>query len=194
MKANLKNIQITDNFLPQRTYESFKESLCNHSDGPFWKWFPGQTMEGDGQGMFVALLYMDEFGPMLKKFEIVNMMLAPKLYKPSWWRIKLNCCFREPDNRFTGFHTDYGATKEDEFSEIGLNISEEVTRGGYGNMKTGIMYFSDTDGPTVFKAFPNFEVECKENRFVQFPSTYLHGNYAHTDGPARRLVLNMNWF
>ena len=45
-----------------------------------------------------------------------------------------------------------------------------------------------------WKAFPNFEVECKENRFVQFPSTYLHGNYTHTDGPARRLVLNLNWF
>ena len=193
MKANLKNIKITDNFLPQRTYEGFKKSLCDNTDTTYWKFFPGQAWEGDGQGMFVALIYGPD-RPLLQKYETVNSILSPILFQPVWWRMKLNCCFKETENRFVNFHTDFGEVKEDEFSESGINMSDQVTKAGFGNMKTGILYFSDTDGPTVFKAFPNFEVECKENRFVQFPSNYIHGNYTHTDGPARRLVLNLNWF
>ena len=194
MKANLKNIKITDNFLPQRTYESLKASLCDNSNDNYWKYFPGQAWEGDGQGMFAALFYARSEPNLPRPFGTIDSILAPILYKPVWWRIKLNCCFKEDENRFIYWHTDFAEIKEDEYSEAGINMSEEVTKGGFGNMKTGILYFSDTDGPTVFKAFPNFEVECKENRFVQFPSTYIHGNYTHTDGPARRLVLNLNWF
>jgi len=193
MKANLKQIKIVDNYLPDRTYAGFKRALIDCQEQGYWRYLPGQAEVGDGPGMYVAGIYHDHEVFTKKQFGMINQVLGERLIFPCWYRLKLNACGLEKENRLKGWHTDavYEVVDPD---NTGIDMNDMYVKRDYRYMKTGIFYFSDTDGPTVFKAFPNFEVECKQNRLLIFPSNYIHSNFSHTEGPARRCVLNMNWF
>jgi hypothetical protein len=92
-------------------------------------------------------------------------------------RARCNMMTSAPEKLLSNFHIDYSV--------------DGKPPPGIEHSKCAIFYLNTTNGPTVFK--DGTEVECIENRLVEYPTTYYHAATLCTDTKVR-VVINLNYF
>tara|TARA_R100001463_G_scaffold31973_1_gene71888 strand:- start:3361 stop:3858 length:498 start_codon:yes stop_codon:yes gene_type:complete len=165
-------MKIVDKFLTDQNFNSLKEELIYNQNVP-WLWSDRKVHKGDGTDTLVHMIYRDH-KPTSDYFKKVHSYFSLLLDVSSWLRIKMNCTWLDQESKVFGYHTDIG------------DLSNQQA-------KTAIYYCTTTNGPTVFEDSKE-EVDCIENRLLIFDSTRRHSGQSHTEGPARRLVINFNYF
>jgi len=162
-----KNVAFIDDFLPGDTFLSMTEQIMGDSFP--WFYSPFKTNAHESGGVFDSQLthtfYFDEKwnSPYLWAVEPVLSILNPKEIV----RIKANLTVPSTEVRQWGMHVDFD--------------DPEIT--------TGILYFTECDGGTVFDG--GKRVESKPNRFVHFPANTFHSGETFTNAKAR-CVINFN--
>ena len=165
-------MRVIDNLLTQDNFNGLKKELIYNKKVP-WYWSDRKVTQGDGTDTLVHMVYRD-MKPKSEFFHLIHTYFSALLNVTSWYRIKMNCTWRETKPKIFGYHTDIG------------DVANK-------NIKTAIFYCTTTDGPTVFQDTQE-EVECIENRLLIFDSTRLHSGQSHIYAPARRIVINFNYF
>tara|TARA_R100001224_G_scaffold17969_1_gene8801 strand:+ start:340 stop:840 length:501 start_codon:yes stop_codon:yes gene_type:complete len=164
-------IKVIDNFLKKEEFNILKESILPEPSKNYFPWYYQQdkVFPGDSGKQFTHVFYTN-FKINSEHFDIILPVLN-KLNIYALRKVKINLTLPEKEFGKYGFHRDF----EDEHKVA----------------KTGIFYFNNTNGPTVFENGES--IDCIENRMVIFPSHYKHAGSFHTsDG--ERVVLNINWY
>tara|TARA_R100000742_G_C4252504_1_gene70681 strand:- start:92 stop:589 length:498 start_codon:yes stop_codon:yes gene_type:complete len=165
-------MKIIDKFLTDENFNTLKQDLIYNKNVP-WLWSDTKVFKGDGTDTLVHMLYRDN-KPCSEFFNKIHTYFSLLLDVSSWVRIKMNCTWLDQEPKVFGYHTDI----EDIHNKTA---------------KTAIYYCTTTNGPTVFEGSDD-NVECVENRLLMFDSSKRHSGQSHTKGPARRLVINFNYF
>jgi hypothetical protein len=166
-------IEIIDNYLPHREYDSIRAYFEGDMDGGAihnscaWMYYPGITLENDGHFQFVQLIF-SQYTILSDSFNLLSPIIQ-KERMCSIARIKANCVIKTPEViEFTqGFHTDFNS-----------------------DLMTGIYYINSNDGYTLFE--DGTKCESVANRFCRFPARTKHTGTTCTN-TNRRLVLNFNY-
>jgi hypothetical protein len=168
-------IIVTDDFLPEKDFAIVRDYILGNQMS--WYWVGNYA---GGYPLMEHVFYSEKRGPELHvgtpmvnttAFRAIDPVIA-RLQPASLIRVRANCNWRTNDKmQQRDWHTD---------------VPFEC--------QSGIYYMHDSDACTVFKDGTNeqIEVETKENRFIQFPSTYEHAATPFTEG-VRRVVLNINF-
>tara|TARA_R100001463_G_scaffold127684_3_gene185890 strand:- start:213 stop:710 length:498 start_codon:yes stop_codon:yes gene_type:complete len=165
-------MKIIDKFLTDQNFNSLKQELIYNKNVP-WLWSDRKVYKGDGTDTLVHVAYQGQ-KPTSDYFNIIHTYFSSLLNVSSWIRIKMNCTWLDKEPKIFGHHIDVG------------DIPNQQA-------KTAIYYCTTTNGPTIFEDNGD-TVECIENRLLMFDSTRRHSGQSHTEGPARRLVINFNYF
>ena len=173
-------IKLTDNFLTQKEFSILFETMLFTK----FPWYYNEyKVAGDAKSIenfqFVHPFYRSEIhygGLIHTKSEEFNFIL-PILSRIEYiglYRIKANMqpLFKEPYK--SDFHCDYHDDK-----------------GVCDHMTTGIYYLNTCDGYTEFE--DGSIVECRENRYIQFPSNLAHRGVSQTN-MRLKAVINFNFF
>lgn len=161
-----KSVVFIDDFLPNNTFLNITEKLMG--DNFPWFYLPFKTtFEDTGifDSQFTHTFYFDNKwnSPYLWAVEPILSILNPKEIV----RIKANLTVPSTEVRQWGMHTDFDDPK----------------------ITTGILYFTDCDGGTVFG--DGKRVESRPNRFVYFPANTFHSGETFTNAKSR-CVINFN--
>ena len=160
------DLEIIDNFLPERDFSVIQSVLLGHLFP--WYWNEGSVHNKNfaikGQPQLTHLFFKDgvrsdfydPFNPVLKKLQAVTLV-----------KIKANLNFKTFFKRNTGYHMD---TVD-------------------GDIKTAVFYINTNSGGTKFKG--GKFVRSVENRVVIFDSNLFHTGVTCTKG--RRVVANINF-
>ena len=167
---------IRDNVLSESGLEDLKDNLIYNKAIP-WHWNDHKVTANDGTDTIVHMVYRDNT-PLSDSFNKIHTYFSVPLDICTWFRIKVNCTWREQESRVFGWHRDFGPLESPE---------------KFKAMKTAVYYCTTTDGPTVFQDSED-KVECIENRLVTFDSTRFHSGVSHIEGNTRRIVINFNYF
>lgn len=172
-------IEVIDNFLPDELYKKTREVLTGNQ----FPWFYCDNIldpsSPDSDNEEASKLYQmthtfyyrwewtSQYAPL-----IIPILDYIDVFQPI--RVKANLTFKADKNYNTGWHIDFNL------------------KGKPQKCKTALLYFSTTNGATIFKTGES--VDCVENRFVVFDNTpeYKHAGTMATD-ETRRIVLNFNW-
>jgi len=171
-------IEIIDNYLPEDLYRKTKDVL----EGNTFPWFycdsvldptDPQSKSGDVTSyqmthtFYYRWEWTSQFAPL-----VMPILEYMDVFQPV--RVKANLTFKAEENYETGWHIDF-------------NLNNKPQK-----CKTALLYFSTTNGPTLFKTGES--ADCVENRLVVFDNTpeYSHTGTMATD-KLRRIVLNFNW-
>lgn len=166
---------IKDNLLTEQNLSTIKEHIIYNREIP-WYW-NDHKVKDDKTNTLVHLVYKD-MKPVSDIFLRVHSYFNTLLDVCTWYRVKINCTWKEHESRVFGFHRDYGPFEDPE---------------KFKAMRTAIYYCTTTNGPTVFQDSDD-KVECIENRLLMFESNRYHSGVSHTEGNDRRIVINFNYF
>ena len=169
-------MNIRDQALSDHSFKLLQKRVINNKEIP-WFWNDHKVKENDGTDTLVHMVYRD-MKILSEQFSTIHSLFSIPLNICTWFRIKVNCTWREDSSRVFGWHRDFGPC-EDPIK--------------FKDMKTAIYYCTTTNGPTVFKDSDD-KIECIENRLLTFDSNKFHSGMSHTEGDARRIVINFNYF
>lgn len=161
------DVLLIDNFLPSETFENIKAQMMGDNFPWFYRPYKTQATHDDGifDSQFTHTFYFDGKwnSPYLWAVEPILSIINPIEIV----RIKANLTVPSTEVKEWGMHMDF--------------VDPKIT--------TGIFYFTECDGGTVFS--DGRRVESKPNRFISFPANTPHSGETFTDAKAR-CVMNFN--
>ena len=173
----IENIKIEDNFLAQGDFDNIHERLVASKSASFPWYLRYRYYAGDGNELdsyqFTHTLY--EYGaPYSSDFQYLD-SLIDLLQPMTVWRITANLLTRLPILVENEFHVDMPE----------LSIEEQK------NWTTAVLYMNTNDGYTEFE--DGTKIESVANRFVSFPTNWMHRGTSCTDQQTR-VIINFNYF
>ena len=175
MTLDESKIIVTDDFLPEENFEKVRDAILGHKMAWYWS----GNLAG-GYPLMEHIFWSERKGAELHcgspivntaAFSVVDALIA-RISPAAIVRIRANCNWRTDTKIMEqrGWHTDVPF-----------------------KCMSGIYYLHDSDGCTIFDNGDDpLEVETKANRFVEFPSEYLHAATPFTT-PERRVLINFNY-
>ena len=159
-------MKVVDNFLPKKDFKFIKNLLSSLN----FPWFYGDGISlktpRKNEFQFVHTFYDEHKNNSPLFFKFLDPILA-KINPRLLIKAKANLLTRTEKVINHQFHYDFK------------------------DMVTSILYFSTTNGPTLFKN--NIKVDCIENRLVTFDSNLKHASSSCSDKNIR-IVLNLNYY
>ena len=159
-----------DNFLDDE-YINRVENLITDFNFP---WYLNKfTYETDDPSKGVQMVHL------LCKDGKINSSCFDEVIVPIVEKLKINELFRAKFNL---------TWKTNEVSSKGFHVD-----GNGEGLKTTIIYFSNTNGPTIIEKDKMNIIDCVKNRALTFDVNNNHTGFTHTKGDDLRLVLNLVW-
>ena len=159
-------IQIIDNFLPEKEFNSIKSVMMVY-DFPWYINTLGLVDKDDGGFQFGHIFLEPNDGINSDYIEIWRYFMGKIGVKTGYYRVKANLTLKTPTPEKSLFHSDYK------------------------DMKTAIFYINTNNGYTEFKN--GVIVNSVANRLCNFDSNLEHRGVSHTEGDCQRVVMNFNY-
>ena len=163
------SVQIQDNFLNQRYFDSLHKKIMGQSFSWFYTDYIVEKDKRDSKFQFIHTIYDKTLNDpdTYEKLKPMFQLMGAK----SVWRIKLNLIPKTYEIEENEYHTD---------------IHENSNEGWY----TSIFYMNTNDGYTIFDN--GTMINSVKNRLITFPAKMRHAGTSCTD-QKRRVVINFNY-
>lgn len=158
------DIKVIDNFIDFESFIRIKKLLT----GSNFPWFYQDNVNHANDGFFqFTHTFYHNHSPQSRNIEDIT-PIVNKLEAKALIRIKANLLTKTEKIIKHGYHIDFKF-----------------------NNTTGIYYVNTNNGFTEFEN--GTKIESVENRFVSFPSHFMHSGSSSTD-TNQRIVINFNYF